>query len=189
LRPLQTPYPPVWYGSSNTIGATWAGEHGLHFAANGGTELALENITAYRAALARRGGPAHPKPEFPGGNAMGLLRHIHVADTDEEARRIAKPALEYHAASLNWLRTRAGDDSFTRRSGVHRGVDFESWEKMGMAIAGSPETVRAKLAEQAGTLGVNYLICYLFFGTMTLEDALRSQQLFVSDVMPHLAAM
>ena len=58
-----------------------------------------------------------------------------------------------------------------------------------MAIAGSPETVRAKLTEQAEMLGINYLICYLFFGTMSLKDAMRSQQLFVSEVMPHLAKM
>ena len=28
VRPLQQPYPPFWYGSSNTIGSTWAGEMG-----------------------------------------------------------------------------------------------------------------------------------------------------------------
>lgn len=186
LRPLQQPYPPVWYGSSNTVGATWAGEHGLHFAANGPTETALENITAFRAAFEKRGAPAHPKPEFSDGHATGLLRHIYVADTDEEALRIAKPALEYHAASLNWLRERAGGDNFAKRAGIHRGADFESWANMGMAIAGSPDTVRAKLTEQINKLGINYLIAYLFFGTMTLADALRSQALFVSEVMPHL---
>ncbi|MBT5048447.1 MAG: LLM class flavin-dependent oxidoreductase [Rhodospirillaceae bacterium] len=186
LRPLQQPYPPVWYGSSNTIGATWAGEQGLHFAANGATELALENITSYRTALAKRGAPAHPKPEFSGGGAIGLLRHIYVAETDEEALRIAKPALEYHAASLNWLRERVGGDNFAKRTGVHRGADFESWADMGMAIAGSPETVRAKLEEQIEKLGINYLIGYLFFGTMSLEEAMRSQKLFVSEIMPHL---
>ena len=58
-----------------------------------------------------------------------------------------------------------------------------------MAIAGSPKTVLAKLTEQADLLGINYLIAYLFFGTMTLKDALRSQQLFVAEVMPHLAKM
>src|SRR4051812_35799713 len=31
LRPLQQPHPAFWYGSSNTIGSTWAGEHGMHF--------------------------------------------------------------------------------------------------------------------------------------------------------------
>jgi len=43
--------------------------------------------------------------------------------------------------------------------------------------------------EQVEKLGINYLISYLFFGTMTLKDAMRSQQLFVSEIMPHLAKM
>ena len=158
LRPFQTPYPAVWYGSSNTTGASWAGEQGLHFVANGPTELANENIDAYRVELAKRGAPAHRKEEFSNGGAVGLLRHIFVAATYEEAHRIAKPALEYHAESLNWLRNRLGNDDLTKRSGVHRGADFESWEKMGMAVIGTPDTVLKKLTHQIGKLDLNYLI-------------------------------
>src|ERR1700684_2299337 len=62
LRPLQQPLPPFWYGSSNTIGATWSGEQRMHFAANGPTDFAKGNIDAYRAALAKRGAPVVPKP-------------------------------------------------------------------------------------------------------------------------------
>ncbi|MEE8333712.1 MAG: LLM class flavin-dependent oxidoreductase [Alphaproteobacteria bacterium] len=186
LRPLQKPHPDFWYGSSNTTGATWAGEHSMQFVGNGATELAEQNINAYRAALEARGGPRRPRAEFKGGTAVGLLRHIVVADTDEEARRIAKPALEYHAASLNWLRTRLGHTEFTSRNNVHRGTSFESWEEKGMAIAGSPDTVRAALTEQAERLGLNYLIAYLFFGTMSFADASRSQKLFAEEVMPAL---
>ena len=48
--------PPFWYGSSNTTGAAWSGEHGMHFVANGPTDYAKVNIDAYREALAKRGG-------------------------------------------------------------------------------------------------------------------------------------
>lgn len=187
LRPLQRPHPDFWYGSSNTTGATWAGEHSMQFVANGPTELAEENIGAYRAALEARGGARRPRADFKGGTAVGLLRHIVVADTDEDARRIAKPALEYHAGSLNWLRKRAGSTEFTARSDIHRNESFESWEERGMAIAGSPDTVRQALTEQAERLGLNYLLAYLFFGTMSFADASRSQRLFADEVMPALA--
>jgi alkanesulfonate monooxygenase SsuD/methylene tetrahydromethanopterin reductase-like flavin-dependent oxidoreductase (luciferase family) len=187
LRPLQQPHPAFWYGSSNTTGATWAGEHGMHFCANGPVALAKENIDAYRTALAVRGGPAQPKADFPGGVAIGLMRHIVVADTDAEAKRIAKPALEHHAASLNWLRKLHGSDDLTSRLNVHRGVSFESWQEMQMVVAGSPPTVAAELERQAKILGLNYLLAYLFFGTMTLADALRSLELFRGEVMPRLA--
>src|SRR3984893_1604502 len=97
LRPLRHPHPPFWYGSSNAIGAAWSGERGMHFAANGPREHGKGNIAAYREALRKGAGAAVPKPEFPGGTAIGLLRHIVVAETDAEARRIAKPAIEHHA--------------------------------------------------------------------------------------------
>jgi alkanesulfonate monooxygenase SsuD/methylene tetrahydromethanopterin reductase-like flavin-dependent oxidoreductase (luciferase family) len=187
LRPLQAPHPPFWYGSSNAIGAAWAGERGLHFAANGPTALAKENIAAFRTALAKGAGPAVPKPEFPGDIAIGLLRHIVVADTDAEARRIAKPNIAYHAASLNYLRKTQPATLVESRTNVHRGRTFEEWEADGMAIAGSPATVLAALGHQAAELGINYLVAYLFFGTMTLEEALRSLDLFRAEVMPRLA--
>ena len=187
LRPLQQPFPPVWYGSSNETGSTWAGEQGLHFVSNGPVAKAKENIDFYRAAFDQHGKPAHLKTEFPGGVAIGVVRHVVVAETDEAARKIAKPALEHHAGSLNWLRKLHGDTTFVQRQGIHRAEDFESWEDQGMAIAGSPETVLEKLTAQIEELGINYLITYLFFGTMPVADAMRSLELFRSEVMPKLA--
>src|SRR6516162_6638629 len=89
LRPLQQPHPPFWYGSSNTTGATWAGERGMHFVSLGPTGFAKTNIDAFRAAI-------------------GVLRHIFVADTDAEAKRWGKPAMERHLAHINWLRVKHG---------------------------------------------------------------------------------
>lgn len=189
LRPLQTPHPPYWYGSSNTTGATWAGEQGLHFVGNGPTETAQENIDAYRTALAARGAVAQPKDGFNGGGVVGLLRHIVVADTDAAAVKIAKPALEYHAGSLNWLRKRHGDAEFTKRLNIHRSETFEGWVGREMVIAGSPDTVTAEITRQAKLLGLNYLLAYLFFGTMSAADANRSRELFAAEVMPRLAIL
>jgi alkanesulfonate monooxygenase SsuD/methylene tetrahydromethanopterin reductase-like flavin-dependent oxidoreductase (luciferase family) len=187
LRPYQQPHPPFWYGSSNAIGATWAGEHGMHFTANGPTGFAKPNIEAFKAALAKRGGPAQPKPEFSGGAAIGVLRHIVVAKTDEEAQRIAKPAFEYHLASLNWLRNRHG--SAAGGLNVPRGQTFEAGVTEGTVIAGSPETVSAAIAAQAQALGINYLLTYLYFGAMSNADARRSLDLFAEKVMPAIARL
>ena len=38
-------------------------------------------------------------------------------------------------------------------------------------------------------LGINYLLTYLFLGTMSLNDAMRSLDLFRTEVMPHLAKL
>jgi alkanesulfonate monooxygenase SsuD/methylene tetrahydromethanopterin reductase-like flavin-dependent oxidoreductase (luciferase family) len=191
LKPLQQPHPPFWYGSSNTIGAAWSGERSMHFAANGPTGLAKANIAAYRDALAKGPGPAVPKPEFRGGTAIGLLRHIVVAETDAEALRIAKPAIAHHSASLNYLRKTQSETMPVAdpRLNIHRGTTFEEWEQEGMAIAGSPATVWAAIERQAGELGINYLLSYLFFGAMRLDEALRSLELFRTEVMPKIDAL
>jgi alkanesulfonate monooxygenase SsuD/methylene tetrahydromethanopterin reductase-like flavin-dependent oxidoreductase (luciferase family) len=188
MRPLQAPHPPFWYPSSGNDGATWAGEQGMHFVTNGPTTRAGETIAAFRKALERRGSEAQPKPEFPGGAAVGVLRHVVVAETDADAERIARPAIEHHAKSLNWLRGLHGGKAAVHQANVHRGEDFDSWVANEMAVCGSPATVSAKLRRQIDALGINYLIGYLFFGSMRLEDALRSLRLFAAEVMPRLEA-
>ncbi len=190
LRPLQQPHPAFWYGSSNATGSTWAGEHGMHFTANGPTKLAAENLATFKAALAKRGGPMQPKAGFPDGTVLGCLREIVVADTDAEARRIAKPAAEYHLANLNWLRSKHGYKDFTNRLRTPGAAGYDDLVSEGVVIAGSPETVLRQIGEQAKALGgINYLLAYMFFGNMSLADALRSQELFATEVMPKLAQM
>jgi alkanesulfonate monooxygenase SsuD/methylene tetrahydromethanopterin reductase-like flavin-dependent oxidoreductase (luciferase family) len=186
LKPLQQPHPAFWYGSSNTTGSTFAGERGLHFVTLGPMAVAKANIDAYRDALAQRGGPAQPKAEFAGGAAIGVQRHVFVADTEAEARRFAKPAMELHLANLNWLRTRHGVSGLTTRLNVPRGATYEDCVADGTVIAGHPEQVRQEIERQAAELGINYLLTYLFLGTMSLADALRSLQLFAGEVMPKL---
>jgi alkanesulfonate monooxygenase SsuD/methylene tetrahydromethanopterin reductase-like flavin-dependent oxidoreductase (luciferase family) len=189
LRPLQQPHPPFWYGSSNVTGATWAGERGMHFVSLGPIGFAKRNIDAFRVALARRGGPASPKPEFSGDTAIGVLRHIFVADTDAEAKRWAKPAMDRHLAHLNWLRAKHGATAVDTRFNTPRGANFEESVADGSVIAGTPQTVYAEIERQTRELGINYLLTYLFLGTMSLADALRSLELFRTEVMPKLAAL
>ena len=50
-------------------------------------------------------------------------------------------------------------------------------------------TVWAEIERQVRELGVNYLLTYLFLGTMALNDALRSLALFAGEVMPALARL
>ncbi len=189
LRPLQQPHPPFWYASSNEIGSSWGGERGLHYVTLGPTPMAKANIETYKAALQKRGAPVQPKSEFPGGAVIGVLRHIFVADTDAEAHRFGKPAMEVHLANLNWLRVKQGDTGLTSRLRIPHGESYEDCLANGTVIAGSPQTVRAELERQIKELGVNYLLTYLFLGTMSLADALRSLNLFGTEVMPHLAGL
>ena len=61
---------------SNATGSAYAGEQGMHFCANGPSSLVKANIRTFREALGKRGGAFQPKPEFPGGCAVGALRYV-----------------------------------------------------------------------------------------------------------------
>ena len=190
LRPLQQPYPPFWYGSSGPEGSTWAGEEGLHFVTLGPNAFAKANIDTFKAALAKRGGKAaQPKPEFSGGVALGVQRHIFVDETDEKARAWAKPAMENHLANINWIRTRHGVTTTAARMKNTRGANYEECAAEGTVIAGSPKTVLAEIEKQHREIGFNYLLTYLFLGTMPAETAMRSLKLFTSEVMPAVEKM
>ncbi len=189
LRPLQQPHPPFWYASSSEIGSVWGGQHGLHFVTLGPTASAKANIDAYKAALATRGAPAQPKAEFSGGAVVGVMRHVFVTDTDADAQRLGKPIMDYHLGNMNWLRVNQGDTNLTSRLKIPHGVSFEDCLTNGSVIAGSPQTVRSAIERQVKELGVNYLLTYLFMGTMSFADAMRSLDLFRTEVMPHLAKL
>lgn len=188
LRPQQQPYPAFWYGSSNETGSTWAGEQGMHFTANGPTRMAAENLATFKKALAKRGGAAQPKAGFAGGTVLGCLRQVVVADTDAEARRIAKGPAEHHLTNINWLRNKHGYKDFTNRLRTPGAAGFEDVISEGVLIVGSPESVIRQIKEQSKALGgINYLLAYMMFGNMALGDALRSQELFATEVMPKIA--
>jgi alkanesulfonate monooxygenase SsuD/methylene tetrahydromethanopterin reductase-like flavin-dependent oxidoreductase (luciferase family) len=189
LRPLQQPHPAMWYGSSNTVGSTWAGERGLHFASNGPSARAKGNIDAYLAALAQRGtGVEVPHADFPGCAAIGISRQIVVADTLAEARRIAEPAHIHIHANQTYLRRESakrasmkGDPAYGNTPSA---ADFDLAVAEGSTIVGTPDMVRAEIEKQQDALGINYVIGYFMFGTMTLADALHSLELFATEVQP-----
>jgi alkanesulfonate monooxygenase SsuD/methylene tetrahydromethanopterin reductase-like flavin-dependent oxidoreductase (luciferase family) len=97
--------------------------------------------------------------------------------------------MERHLAHLNWLRVKHGAGATDTRFNVPRGASFEEAVADGSTIAGSPQTVLAELEKQTAELGINYLLTYLFLGTMSLADAMRSLALFRDEVMPKLAAL
>ena len=188
MRPLQQPQPPFWYASSNATGSTWGGEQGMHYVTLGPTAAAKTNIDTFKAALAKRGGPASRRPAFPAAPSSASAPHL-----PRRHRRRSAPlrqAGDGGAPRQPQLVARQ-----TRRHRAHLAPrhparpDFEDTIANGSSIVGSPATVRAEIERQVRELGVNYLLTYLFLGTMSLTEALRSLALFRDEVMPHLAEL
>lgn len=183
LRPLQRPHPPFWYPSSNEGGSTFAGGNGFNFVTLGAVDPARRCIAAYKEAYAKRGTPDTDGSDFPGGTAIGVSRHVVVADTDEEAQAIARPAHAHWYASLTKLERDNIDGP--RFTGAIIG-DMDEAMRKGSLIVGAPETVRNEVARQIEELGINYMITSFFFGTLATEHAMRSLDLFAKEVMAKL---
>ena len=185
LKPLQKPFPPVWYPSSNDNGARYSGSNGYHYVTLGSTRDAAKRIAAYREALKARGGPVHPLPGFDGGSAAGINRRVVVADTDKEAVRIAEPAFDRWYASLTKLaREHAGGPV----DAAHQTASLKGVLDEGSFIVGSPATVKAEVERQISEMRCNYMGIAFHFGTLSLADAKRSITLFADEVMAKLGA-
>ena len=123
----------------------------------------------YRRALAQFGGPALP---------IGVHSPGHIADSDAQARR------EF------WAPYREMRD----RIGAERGwppstaAEFDREIESGSLYVGSPETVAAKIAATAETLGLSRFDLKYSAGTLGHELMLRSIELYAREVAPRVRA-
>jgi len=186
LRPAQRPYPPLWYPTANIGSIPWIGEQGfsllLLFLWSSPAQIG-EQLTAYRRALAEHAG----RPGRFNGHVAdpnhGFGIQIYVADTDDEARRVAREAHAVFFENFNYLWAEHGDHA---RHAAR--ADFDRFVGQGLMTCGSPETVRAKLQEYLDITGSNYLAGVFAFGGLGEQQIMRSLHLFTTQVMPRLSA-
>jgi alkanesulfonate monooxygenase SsuD/methylene tetrahydromethanopterin reductase-like flavin-dependent oxidoreductase (luciferase family) len=176
LRPLQTPHPPIWYGVHAPDSAARAAAKGLQTVSLDPVPATSASFDRFRAVWRETHGAA-PLPR------MGIGRFIVVADTDAAALDAARRAyLVWHRSFTHLFRLHG-------RSQAHpRPTDFDGVIKSGQGIAGSPATVREFLSEQCKATGANYIVGQFAFGDLTLDEGLRSVELFAREVMPALRA-
>ncbi|MGQ0584157.1 MAG: LLM class flavin-dependent oxidoreductase [Reyranella sp.] len=176
MQPVQRPHPPLWYGANSLESADRLAEQGLNVVVGMKADGVGAFSARYRAAWNMLG---HDETALP---FIGLSRHIVVGDSDREAQGMAKRAyaLWYDALIHLW---RAHGVGLPRQMIP---ADFEGALAGGYIVAGSPATVRDRLKHDNEVAGINYCLCRLAFGDLSLEESSRSVQLFARDVMPAL---
>ena len=215
LRPLQSPYPPLWYMRNPVTAAM----EGMHTILVGSLATLPGSVQRYRAAWEEHQGAGTRTVQ--GQEPMiGLVVHLVVAETDAEAIRVATPAWEKYRWNLaaprrleaekrnltQFMSTKDGSFGFVgeRPAGLptremRRDIDaelerFDEHKQTanpnrlgGVALAGSPRAVREYMEEYVAS-GANYFVCSFQWGDLTHEHAMRSIELFASEVMPAYAA-
>jgi alkanesulfonate monooxygenase SsuD/methylene tetrahydromethanopterin reductase-like flavin-dependent oxidoreductase (luciferase family) len=174
LKPVQKPHPPLWYGVTLPSNSAWPAENHVNIVALGLRDNTQAIIKAYREARRSKGFDEN-------GTLIGLSRHIVVADTDEAAMAIARRAYPRWRQSFRWLFNRHGTEP--RVIGIYPPA-FDDLVKLDNGIAGSPDTVRKFIARETELNGCNYFVPQMVFGDITLDEALRSIELFGKEIMP-----
>jgi alkanesulfonate monooxygenase SsuD/methylene tetrahydromethanopterin reductase-like flavin-dependent oxidoreductase (luciferase family) len=178
LEPVQRPHPPLWYGLARPDGLPWVVANKVNIVCNGPPALVRQVTDRYRQDWAAAG---HCADDLP---LMGMTRTVIVAETDGEALAIARRAHKRWHQSFFQLWEKHG----TRPMNAFYPDNFDEAQQRGFGIAGTPATVRDALLRQLAEARTNYLVCRFAFGDMTLEESLRSVELFTQQVMPELAA-
>ena len=173
LRPLQKPHPPLWYGVTTPEASVWAAREGANIATLV-SALAARNIAErFRAEWSTIGQPADQPP------LIGLIRHIVLAESEEEARRVAERAYQRWRRHMELLWVQHG-----REFPLALPQEFGPLMAAGSAFAGTATGARRYIAEQIKTSSANYFICDIAFGDITLGEATRTVELLGREVMP-----
>jgi alkanesulfonate monooxygenase SsuD/methylene tetrahydromethanopterin reductase-like flavin-dependent oxidoreductase (luciferase family) len=178
MEPVQRPYPPLWYGLARPDGLPWVVANKVNIVCNGPPALVRQVTDGYRREWAAAG---HRIDDLP---LMGMTRTVIVADTDAEAMAIARRAHKRWHQSFFKLWEKHG----TRPMNAFYPDNFDEAQQRGFGVAGTAATVRDVLRGQLAEARTNYLVCRFAFGDMTLQESLRSVELFARDVMPALDA-
>jgi len=185
LRPVQQPYPPLWYPTNSPASVPYIARHGFNtlfsFALSGDFEQAREMVDVYwREFEAHRQDPgrlnAHVAEPF-----VGIAGLIHVAATDALAQEQARPAYAKYIFNFTERYNRVGDPKHAGKCNFDRDV------AEGKILVGSPDTVRRRLGEYLRISGANYCMGEFSFGSLTPDQILGSIKLFASEVIPALA--
>jgi alkanesulfonate monooxygenase SsuD/methylene tetrahydromethanopterin reductase-like flavin-dependent oxidoreductase (luciferase family) len=180
----QRPHPPLWYPTSNPASIPRLGEQGYHVLFGFGfaspplhvvreqSKIFHESWLRARDAGGHRYGAADRRPRF------GLMRHVYVAATDEQARDEARVAFADHYANFTHLWRLHGSDRFAEPADLDRLVDE------GKLFIGSARTVAAQVEEAVTAGEVNYVAGSFAWGSLATEAARHSLRLFRDEVIP-----
>jgi alkanesulfonate monooxygenase SsuD/methylene tetrahydromethanopterin reductase-like flavin-dependent oxidoreductase (luciferase family) len=193
-RPYQSPRPPIWIpsqGSSETI--EWASHPDRRYTyLQTFTPVAMlaRYMQMYKDMAAEHGYEATE-------DQLGWSVPLYVAETDEIARREAKPHIENFLNKFlrmpkemllppGYLSLKSMLGVMKAKSSIGTKQTIDDVIDKGMFICGSPETVRQRLSQYQGEIGFGHLLTLLQFGTLPAELTRKNMELYATEVMPWL---
>ena len=179
IHPKQKPYPPLWFPSSDRNSIEFTAQHGYHTVLNTSAAEAGRLYAQYREVwTAHRGDPGRHNAHVPAPK-LGKSQHVFVAENDAEAKKIGEDAYRVWSEHLTHLTRKHGRPDLLN-------VNPQSAAAVTRLVAGSPASVSQELKAVVRESGINYLLLVFSFGDLAPQRAMRSIELFVSQVVPAL---
>ena len=181
--PLQQGGPPVWVMSDSAGSHAEAAKRGVNVLSWGRSpRAARESWDAYRSAA----------PDDSG--QLALMRCVYVADSQAEADRVMRPAINGlfakmgHSKNPAWGRKGmlASDEELTDEMLNCDWYDYLTGIKW--AIAGTADAVAESLLSLKEDSGMQHLVQYWSVAALTRDQVRRSQELFAEKVLPQVSA-
>ena len=178
-KPMQKPYPPLWFPSSNKDSIDFTARHGYHTAVISSHAEAKARFAQYREVWEKnRNEPgrhnAHVAEPF-----LARTQHLVIAENEKEAVDAGVSAYEAWKSHIHYL---------TRKHGRPDVMPLDPFAESSLMrlIAGTPEQVTEKLKDVISQSGMSYLLCVFSFGDLPPATAMRSLELFAAEVRPRL---
>ena len=178
-EPFTKPHPPVIRACSGEASVVDMARQGRPFMMNvQSNDVTAQRIATYREAM---GDAGYSEADIQDAvEQCWVWRNIFVAESDEEAARIALPAFEHQNAFRKEMRERIYRERGETIS--KHGGKAPARNRSGHAvICGSPETVRNALAD-IEAIGVGGVILQFRIGDMDYAHTERSLELFMAEV-------
>jgi len=174
IKPLQRPYPPLWYAVPVPEGAAWPAQNAINVVCGGPVPRVREIADRYRAEWAAAGKAPAALP------LIGINRFVLAADSDREAMALGRRAWPvFYKSFMKLWKLHGTQPRFARLP-----EDFDTLVQNGGAIAGSPATVRDQVRSLMEAAGTNYFIGQFSFGDLSHEEVLHSAGVFTREVLP-----
>ena len=180
-KPVQQPYPPLWFPSSNRESIEFTARHGYHTALLARPVDCKPLFDQYREIWERhRNDPGRHNGHVRSPH-LAKTQHLVIAETEAEADRLGREAYAAWVRHIHHLTRKLG------RPDVHKTEPFDP-DSAQPLIVGTPRTALEKIQAMLELTTANYLLCIFSFGDIAPEHALRSLELFSREVMPRLEA-
>ena len=182
MHPVQRPYPPLWFPSSNEDSIGFTAGQGLNTVLNNyfTKEVTRSLVDRYAELFEEHKNDPDRLNAHVDKPKVGWSVKVVVAPNDKQAETAARQAFASWEEHITYLERRAGVASRAERG------DYEHHRGNGSLLVGSPDRVAEEMGTTVEATGVNYLLCSFAFGNLPHADTMQSMQLFAEHVMPRV---